>query len=202
MTALLPCCCIILVLSALSVDAFQPQRLSLVHVSRRTAPLYVQTSNDETETEKAAAVSRLAHIVEKETNYLENPYALEGSRPAGAPLLAAENFLRQGTTILEQLYDVARCKLMTPKGETPTLEKEMRCRPPGCLRLHLSNEAVKEAERIRESGPGGTVEANVVARGLYDFGCLMLDTLFDERPIQRFWFLEVVARIPYFSYTS
>ena len=29
-----------------------------------------------------------------------------------------------------------------------------------------------------------------------------MDTLFDERPIQRFWFLEVIARIPYFSYVS
>ena len=41
-----------------------------------------------------------------------------------------------------------------------------------------------------------------MSRKLYDVGCLFLDTLFDERPIQRFWFLEVIARIPYFSYVS
>lgn len=29
-----------------------------------------------------------------------------------------------------------------------------------------------------------------------------MDNLFDERPIQRFWFLEIIARIPYFSYVS
>jgi len=32
--------------------------------------------------------------------------------------------------------------------------------------------------------------------------CYALDTFFDGRPISRFWFLETVARIPYFSYIS
>ena len=27
----------------------------------------------------------------------------------------------------------------------------------------------------------------------------MLDVIFENRPIQRFWFLETVARMPYFS---
>jgi hypothetical protein len=188
---------LLVVLSAVSVDAFQPQRF--VH---RTV-LMQTIDDDKTETEITAAVSRLSSkTVEKEINYLENPYSLGGTRPAGAPLLAAENFLRQGSTILEQLYDVARDQLLTPKGEIPITAREKRFRPPGCLVLRLSNEAVKEAERIRESKPGGTVKTNIVARGLYDFGCLMLDSLFDERPIERFWFLETVARIPYFSYTS
>jgi hypothetical protein len=30
----------------------------------------------------------------------------------------------------------------------------------------------------------------------------MLDVIFNGRPIQRFWFLETVARMPYFSYIS
>ncbi len=30
----------------------------------------------------------------------------------------------------------------------------------------------------------------------------MLDIIYDKRPVQRFWFLEVVARMPYFSYIS
>jgi ubiquinol oxidase len=30
----------------------------------------------------------------------------------------------------------------------------------------------------------------------------VLDNLFDERPIERFWFLETIARLPYFSYIS
>ena len=72
---------------------------------------------------------------------------------------------------------------------------------PASLGLVLSNEAVTEAERKREAS-GGRVDAHPVSRKLYDVGCLFLDTLFDERPIQRFWFLEVIARIPYFSYVS
>ena len=32
--------------------------------------------------------------------------------------------------------------------------------------------------------------------------CYMLDTIFDGRPLARLWFLETVARVPYFSYIS
>jgi len=32
--------------------------------------------------------------------------------------------------------------------------------------------------------------------------CWLIDVLFVNRPIQRFWFLETVARMPYFSYTT
>lgn len=32
--------------------------------------------------------------------------------------------------------------------------------------------------------------------------CSCIDILYDENPIDRFWFLEVVARMPYFSYIS
>ena len=32
--------------------------------------------------------------------------------------------------------------------------------------------------------------------------CVFLDVAYDNRPIQRFWFLETVARIPYFVYIS
>ena len=32
--------------------------------------------------------------------------------------------------------------------------------------------------------------------------CFALDMFFDGRPIDRFWFLETVARVPYFSYTT
>jgi ubiquinol oxidase len=30
--------------------------------------------------------------------------------------------------------------------------------------------------------------------------CVFLDVAFDRRPIQRFWFLESVARMPYFRW--
>jgi ubiquinol oxidase len=32
--------------------------------------------------------------------------------------------------------------------------------------------------------------------------CVFLDVAYDNRPLQRFWFLETVARMPYFSYIT
>jgi ubiquinol oxidase len=32
--------------------------------------------------------------------------------------------------------------------------------------------------------------------------CWVLDVVYDNRPIQKFWVLEVVARIPYMAYVS
>jgi ubiquinol oxidase len=103
--------------------------------------------------------------------------------------LAVNNFLRQGSTLVQQGLE----------GVGVTSRDELR--PPACLNLKLSNEAVAEAERRRiEAGEG--VDAHPVSKALYDVGCYLLDQLFDGRPIQRFWFLEIIARIPYFSYVS
>ncbi|KAJ8599488.1 hypothetical protein CTAYLR_010441 [Chrysophaeum taylorii] len=121
--------------------------------------------------------------------YIESPFYLDGERPMSAWALAAANFLRQGATLLLQL------------GEGLGLVPPDPTRPPECLRLVLENDDVAAAEKRREQA-GGRVEAHPVSRYLYDIGCLLLDNLFENRPIQRFWFLEVVARIPYFSYVS
>lgn len=127
--------------------------------------------------------------------YNDNPYYLDGTKPNSAFLLATQNFMRQGSALLEQ---IAVDKLgIVGKSYIPPEEK-----PPLVFGFTLSNEDVKEAERKRESRPGSKVESNVVARGLYEVGCFVLDELFDERPIARFWFLETIARIPYFSYVS
>ena len=37
---------------------------------------------------------------------------------------------------------------------------------------------------------------------VYDVLCRFIDVAFDGRPIQRFWFLETVARMPYFAYMT
>jgi ubiquinol oxidase len=72
---------------------------------------------------------------------------------------------------------------------------------PAVLGLYLSNAEVAAAETRREAAGSG-IAAHPFARMLYDVGCLFLDHFFDGRPIARFWFLETVARVPYFSYTS
>lgn len=63
--------------------------------------------------------------------------------------------------------------------------------------LTLSNRAVARRERRRTQ-----VDAPIAVLVPYKFLCLVLDVLFENRPIARFWFLENVARMPYFAYIS
>ena len=48
----------------------------------------------------------------------------------------------------------------------------------------------------------GVPPAPLVIRGAYYSLCWVLDIIYAGRPIQRFWFLETVARMPYFVYIS
>eukprot|EP00290_Baffinella_frigidus_P017839 CAMPEP_0180218864 /NCGR_PEP_ID=MMETSP0987-20121128/18016_1 /TAXON_ID=697907 /ORGANISM="non described non described, Strain CCMP2293" /LENGTH=743 /DNA_ID=CAMNT_0022179137 /DNA_START=40 /DNA_END=2271 /DNA_ORIENTATION=- len=92
------------------------------------------------------------------------------------------------------------------------------------LQLQLSNKAVNTREDVREEqlrialekarkedasaeqkelvrGVEST-QGGVVIRVPYKMLCWLIDTLFVDRPIQRFWFLENVARMPYLSYNT
>uniref|UniRef100_A0A7S4GJJ8 Alternative oxidase n=1 Tax=Eutreptiella gymnastica TaxID=73025 RepID=A0A7S4GJJ8_9EUGL len=63
--------------------------------------------------------------------------------------------------------------------------------------LNLSNDAVWEREYSREQVPSA-----LPVKLVYDVLCRFIDVAFDGRPIQRFWFLETVARMPYFAYMT
>ena len=154
------------------------------------------SSNNQDETNQGETpLKRTATTSPQSFPYIENRYYLDGTKPNSAFLLATNNFIKQGSALLEQ---IAVEKLgITSKSYIPPTDK-----PPLVFGFTLSNEAVKDAERRREAKPGYKVESNIVARALYDVGCYVLDELFDERPIARFWFLETIARIPYFSYVS
>ena len=169
--------------SFLSVVAVSASATAFVVPARRNA-LTRRAAHDDSE--HAATTTKTTTTM---PNYVEQANYFDGDRPAPAWELAQTNFLKQGATILGQI------------GEAVGLQKRDPGAVPASLGLVLSNEAVTEAERKREAS-GGRVDAHPVSRKLYDVGCLFLDTLFDERPIQRFWFLEVIARIPYFSYVS
>ncbi|KIZ07729.1 Alternative oxidase 4 [Monoraphidium neglectum] len=67
--------------------------------------------------------------------------------------------------------------------------------------LTLSNAKVWEREHKREA-EGGGIETPWVVKAVYLALCVFLDVAYDKRPIQRFWFLETVARMPYFSYLT
>jgi len=144
-----------------------------------------ETSNTNSTTATCVDCTRL---------YIEKPEYSDGTKPANAFLLGLKNFVRQGSSILQEVLAEVGIK-----SESWVPRDQM---PPDCLGLTLDSEAVREAERQREAKPGGKVDANCASRALYDVGCFALDELFDERPIARFWFLETIARIPYFSYVS
>ena len=72
----------------------------------------------------------------------------------------------------------------------------MKCREQLKL-LTLSNEEIWKREDSRPP-----VRAPYIIKIPYYVLCLMLDKLFDGRPLDRFFFLEVVARMPYFSYIT
>lgn len=63
--------------------------------------------------------------------------------------------------------------------------------------LTLDSDAIWKREENRES-----VECGIILRSIYVILCKCIDYLYEGRPIQRFWFLEVVARMPYISYVS
>jgi ubiquinol oxidase len=67
--------------------------------------------------------------------------------------------------------------------------------------LRLDDKKVAQAEKDREAREG-KVEAPILIRLVYNSLCWALDLLYEGRPIQRFWVLETVARMPYFSYIS
>lgn len=67
--------------------------------------------------------------------------------------------------------------------------------------LTLNNAAVWDKERARQKRPDHP-KAPWFISGPYLALCWVLDVIYDERPIERFWFLETVARMPYFAYIS
>mmetsp|Transcript_66749 Transcript_66749/g.159642 ORF Transcript_66749/g.159642 Transcript_66749/m.159642 type:complete len:678 (-) Transcript_66749:17-2050(-) len=80
---------------------------------------------------------------------------------------------------------------------TDGFNSQRRYVPSFVPQLVLSNEAVLERERAREAVP-----SPLPVKVVYDVLCQFLDYAFEDRPIARFWFLETVARMPYFAYTS
>lgn len=81
------------------------------------------------------------------------------------------------------------------------LDAPLRYTPPECLNFILDDDAVANREKERERRDG-RVKTGFFVRKVYDITCNVLDLFFEGRPIPRFWFLETVARMPYFAYSS
>jgi len=69
------------------------------------------------------------------------------------------------------------------------------------LTLDDASVAAREPARAR-AAPEGADPAPWPVRLPFAALCLLLDALYAGRPLQRFWVLETVARVPYFAYIS
>jgi ubiquinol oxidase len=65
-------------------------------------------------------------------------------------------------------------------------------------RFVLNNHAIWVREQNREK----LTDAPRYVMSIYHFMCWVLDVIYEGRPIDRFWLLETVARMPYFSYVA
>ena len=111
-----------------------------------------------------------------------------GAVPASALVLALSNFNRELKNLVNDLttssYDRTKVSLQDEAVKKLSM-------------LQLSNAAIWEREESRPP-----VKAPWIIKAPYLFLCVLLDTLFDGAPIERFYFLETVARMPYFSYIT
>ena len=203
-------------------DHHHRRQLSLLHESGLGSELEKELekelcdskSSSGTNCNKASSAATIANIAKETANIasqMENnidwnsvdPYYIDayeyesysavGTKPDASYMLAYNNFIKQGSDIIKEGLQIIGIK------DKNSVDKEDRL--PDCLNFILTNESVKNAE-IERNNNGGKVDSHPVSQTLYDLGCLVLDNLFDNRPIQRFWFLETIARIPYFSYVS
>ena len=129
--------------------------------------------------------------------YTESETADGTNLPSNAIDLAVRNFGRELPELLKTLNGTDRV-VCGPNNRCSDEAAALRSKLDA---LVLSNDAVWQREKDREEAGGG-VSAPLVLLVPYYVLCFALDVCFEDRPLSRFWFLETVARMPYFSYVS
>ena len=127
-----------------------------------------------------------------------------GAGPLKLTSMAVGGFVRQKLAVLDEWLenqDLIK-ELHLPKdARDPKLTPEQAEILDKVRHLTLDDEKVALREKRREAEEG-RVEASWPIYVAYSSLCWILDVIYAGRPIQRFWFLETVARMPYFSYIS
>lgn len=132
----------------------------------------------------------------KRAQYKQGP--LDSSVPPNALVLAADNFWRELAFLVSSFIFSNNEADRKASGDIPQDIIAARAENREKIKkLQLSNKAIWEREEKREQ-----VRAPLVIKAPYYILCLLLDFLFDGSPIARFYFLETVARMPYFSYIT
>lgn len=119
---------------------------------------------------------------------VEGASSVAGSTvPRSALFLASDNFKRELNNLLSSFR----------VNEEESWSDADLARRKKLSQLTLSNDAIWKREKSRKS-----ISAPWLIKAPYYLLCFLLDFLFDGRPISRFYFLETVARMPYFSYIT
>jgi hypothetical protein len=102
--------------------------------------------------------------------------------PPSAIYLAFDNFAREISNFINEITNNNKT--------TDKVRDQLKL-------LTLSNEEIWKRKNLRPE-----VKSPLIIQIPYLFLCKLLDVLFEGRPINRFYFLETVARMPYFSYIT
>ena len=127
-----------------------------------------------------------------------------GAGPLKQATMAAGDVVRQKLSNLDEWLEGKNVlkKLKLPRdARDPQLTAEQAEILDKVRHLTLDDAKVAQREKRREAEEGG-VEASWPIYFAYSSLCWLLDVPYGGRPIQRFWFLETVARMPYFAYIS
>ncbi|GLI68895.1 hypothetical protein VaNZ11_013442 [Volvox africanus] len=125
------------------------------------------------------------------------------SHPVAKALHSASGTLGAGLASLDRALEGA--KVLPPLQPPPVLSaletrefKEIRSR---LDQLRLTSDDVVRVEHDRIASTGD-MESPLWVKAPFYALCWLLDVMYDNKPIEKFWVLETVARIPYFAYIS
>lgn len=128
-----------------------------------------------------------------------DPEVPEQDEPGNAWELGVRVFHRELGQLLLSLRGGPLDEAARGAQEALKLEEPRPLRPPFAFvrKLVLDADAVARREEIR-----GTPESTPLVKAIFFLLSWALDRLYEGRPIQKFWVLETVARLPYFSYIT
>lgn len=106
-------------------------------------------------------------------------------RELGQLILALRN--AQLTPLADAIQGAAGLKEIPKPPELPGLVAHFK--------LDIDQVVARETQR-------GVPDSSPVVKAIFFVLCWSLDRLYEGRPIQKFWVLETVARLPYFSYIT
>ena len=151
--------------------------------------LVEEETNEEDDTESTKRIRDRALKEMVEVFYEENENSKYQRNLSGVVQLGIRNFVVEAKELV-----------LSVSEKLGFVEKD-EFSPPRCLGLELNDDVVNKIEEDRENSGRGVKTSWAVAV-LYKGMCRLLDIGFGGRPIPRFWFLETVARMPYFAYLS